>query len=121
VQGTALKKRLKSLPEEAPVKTLAPIPEWTADPSAAAGTAPEPALNKPVIRAGGRVTIEQHTARLDSRLGAVALEPARAGQSFRLRLDSGRVLRAVALDGHTARLEMQIHQTGADAPESVQP
>jgi len=52
----------------------------------------------PVIRAGDRLVVEQRTAVVDARLGAIALGPAAAGAEFNARLEiGGRAVRAVAL------------------------
>lgn len=73
----------------------------------AAGRSAQLPLGGPLIRAGAHLLIEQHSAHLDSWLNAVALEPAYAGMSFHLRLAGGQVLRAIAIDAHTARLVAQ--------------
>lgn len=70
----------------------------------------------PLIHAGAPVSIEQHTAHIDSFLSAIALEPAYPDTSFRLRLKGGQVLRAVAIDEHKARL---VAQTTAIDPGRV--
>ncbi|MFP5235585.1 MAG: hypothetical protein ACLGSD_06760 [Acidobacteriota bacterium] len=61
-----------------------------------------PILPQPVIRAGDRVVLEEHTAVVDARLDAVALGPAAPGGALRVRLSiGGRVIPAVALaPGH---------------------
>lgn len=52
----------------------------------------------PIIHAGDRVLVEEHTAVVDSVLEAVALGPARAGGQFPARLKvGGRVLRVAAV------------------------
>jgi len=61
-------------------------------------TALEPAPVLPVIRAGDRIMVEQHTRVVDARLEAVAISPARAGAVFRARLlMGGGMIRAVAV------------------------
>jgi hypothetical protein len=51
----------------------------------------------PVIRAGDRVILEEHTSIVDAHLEAVAMAPAWAGSAFDARLSiGGRVVRAVA-------------------------
>lgn len=53
---------------------------------------------QPVIRAGDRVILEESTPRVESRLEAVALGPARAGGALRVRLRlGGQIVRARAL------------------------
>lgn len=58
----------------------------------------------PVIRAGSRVRVEEHTAVVDAALEGLALDSAVAGASLRVRLNvGGRVVLAVALaPGHAA-------------------
>jgi hypothetical protein len=71
------------------------------------GGAPNPAtsLSEPVIRAGDRIVVEEHTALLDAKLEAVALSPAREGGVLRVRLAiGGRVMRAVAVGPGSALL-----------------
>lgn len=52
----------------------------------------------PVIRAGDRLIVEEHTARVDATLEALALGSASAGSAFDVRLKmGGKVVRAVAL------------------------
>lgn len=52
----------------------------------------------PVIHIGDRVIVEEHTRIVDSRLEAVALNPAAIGFPFKVRLAiGGRTMRAVAL------------------------
>jgi len=52
----------------------------------------------PIVHAGDRVIVEEHTAVIEARLEAVAIGPAFAGASFIARLSiGGRVVRAVAL------------------------
>jgi len=66
-------------------------------PSRAAGRAGAAAFN-PVIRVGDRLIVEEHTARVDAALEALALGPAAAGSAFDVRLKmGGKVVRAVAL------------------------
>lgn len=64
-----------------------------------------PILPQPVIRAGDRIVLEEHTAVVDARLEAVALGPAAPGASLRVRLAvGGRVIAAVALAPGRAQL-----------------
>lgn len=66
---------------------------------------PEEARALPVIRAGERLTVEEHTAHVDALLEARALGPAAAGSPFEARLVlGGRVVRAVALGPGRAAL-----------------
>jgi hypothetical protein len=67
------------------------------------GTEEEARLG-PVIFAGDRLIVEEHTARLDATLEARALSPAAPGAEFDARLTmGGKVVRAVALGpGHAA-------------------
>jgi len=60
----------------------------------------------PVIRAGDRLTVEEHTAHVDAALEARALGTAAAGAFFEARLAiGGRVVRVVALGPGRAALE----------------
>ena len=60
----------------------------------------------PLIRAGDRVVVEEHTAMVEARLDAVALGPAWTGSELNVRLTlGGRVVRAVALAGGHAALQ----------------
>ena len=55
-------------------------------------------LMLPVIHAGDRVMVEEHSERLDARLEAVALSAANAGDPVKVRLRiGGRVLQALAV------------------------
>jgi hypothetical protein len=69
-----------------------------------AAHAPEETVQLPVIHAGDRLTVEEHTARVDATLEARALAPAAVGGSLDVRLTiGGRVARVVALGaGHAA-------------------
>jgi hypothetical protein len=59
----------------------------------------------PVLRAGDRVVVEEHTAVADAHLEAVALGPAGAGTTFAVRLKiGGRIVHAVALGPGRAAL-----------------
>jgi len=61
--------------------------------------------SRPVIRAGDRVVVEEHTRRVDARLEAVALGSAAAGSALNVRLTAGaKVVRAVALEPGRAAL-----------------
>jgi len=60
----------------------------------------------PVIRAGDRLVVEEHTAIADAALEARALGPAALGSAFKVRLTiGGRVVRAVALGSGRAVLQ----------------
>jgi hypothetical protein len=48
-----------------------------------------PVIHAPVIRAGEAVIVEEHTAVVDVRLEAVALNPGRMGSTFEARLKIG--------------------------------
>jgi hypothetical protein len=51
----------------------------------------------PVIRAGDRIILEEHSATTEGRLEAIALGPAAIGSSFAVRLSiGGKVVRALA-------------------------
>jgi hypothetical protein len=54
-------------------------------------------LASPIIHAGDRITLEEHTSQVDAVLEAVALGPAIPGGIFRVRLQvGGQVVRAIA-------------------------
>ncbi|HTW78489.1 MAG TPA: flagella basal body P-ring formation protein FlgA [Terracidiphilus sp.] len=56
------------------------------------------ALPPPIIHAGDRLIVEEHTKRLDVALEAIALAPAREGGTVRVRLSiGGRVVKTVAV------------------------
>jgi flagella basal body P-ring formation protein FlgA len=60
----------------------------------------------PVIRAGDRLIVEEHTARVDVVLEARALNPAAAGSAFDVRLAiGGNRVRAIALGPGRAALQ----------------
>ena len=60
----------------------------------------------PVIRAGDRLIVEEHTARVDAVLEARALNPAAPGSALDVRLAiGGRVVRAIALGPGRATLQ----------------
>ena len=61
-----------------------------------------PSVAPPVIRAGDELEIEEHTAVVDVRLSAVALEPAERGALFHARLKvGGSIVSVVAVSpGH---------------------
>jgi hypothetical protein len=64
------------------------------------------AVFQPVIRAGDRLIVEEHTARVDAVLEARALNPAAAGAALDVRLTiGGNVVRAVALGPGRAALQ----------------
>ncbi len=67
--------------------------------AALGGTAqPLFARERPVIRTGDVLTVEEHTAVADTRLEAVALESAAKGGGFKARLQiGGKVVRAIAI------------------------
>jgi hypothetical protein len=70
----------------------------------------------PVIRAGDRLIVEEHTAAVDAVLEARAMNAAAAGAVFAARLTiGGKVVRAVALGPGRAVLQAQALQpeTGA--------
>jgi hypothetical protein len=53
---------------------------------------------RPVIHSGDALIVEEHTATVDARLEAVAIEPAVRGAHFKARLTlGGKVVRAVAV------------------------
>jgi len=59
---------------------------------------PSSAEQRPVIRAGDALAVEEHTALVDVRLEAVALESAAKGAHFKARLEiGGKVVRVVAI------------------------
>ncbi len=75
-------------------------------PLRAAKQTAEEARLLPVIRAGDRLTVEEHTARVDAVLEARALSAAAAGSALDARLAiGGRVVRAVALGPGRAVLQ----------------
>lgn len=59
-----------------------------------------------LFRAGDHLIVEQHTRLIDAVLDAIALSPAREGESFRARLSiGGRVVKAIAVaPGHAILL-----------------
>jgi hypothetical protein len=64
---------------------------------------------KPVLRAGDHLIVEEHSAVVDARLEAVALEPAATGSLLHVRLEiGGRVVRAVAVGPGRAVFQAQI-------------
>jgi flagella basal body P-ring formation protein FlgA len=71
------------------------------------GIRPVEIIPVPVIGAGDRLILEEHSAVVDARLEAVALGPAAVGSALRVRLViGGRVVRARALAaGHVALQE----------------
>jgi hypothetical protein len=63
----------------------------------------------PVIRAGDRLIVEEHTTRVDAVLEARALNPAAPGSALEVRLTiGGNVVRAVALGPGRAALQPNI-------------
>src|SRR5579875_1549075 len=67
-------------------------------PQAARAGREQEKASPPVIRAGDRVGVEEHTAAMDAELEAVALSGAPSGARLRVRLKiGGRVVNAVAL------------------------
>ena len=63
----------------------------------------------PVIHAGDRLTVEEHTAVADAALEARALNPAARGSALEVRLAiGGRVVRAVALGPGRAAFQREI-------------
>lgn len=63
----------------------------------------------PVILAGDRIVVEESSGVVEARLAAIALGPAKGGESFKVRLAiGGKVLRATALGpGRAALVEDQ--------------
>jgi len=69
---------------------------------------PEDAVFQPVIRAGDRLIVEEHSARVDAVLEARALNPAAAGTALDVRLAiGGKVVRVVALGPGRAALQAE--------------
>ena len=67
---------------------------------------PEETLLPPVIHAGDRLIVEEHTARVDAQLEARALAPAAVGGALAVRLTiGGRVARVVALGAGRAAFQ----------------
>lgn len=65
----------------------------------------EPAASAALIHAGDQLIVEEHTKLVDASLEAIALAPARAGQTLRVRLMiGGRVLKAIAATAGRATL-----------------
>jgi hypothetical protein len=80
------------------------------DTDGGAGTSPPAdsglANSAPVIRAGDRLVIEEHTRLVEAHLEGVALGPAAAGSALSVRLKmGGKVIRAMALGPGRAALE----------------
>jgi len=77
--------------------------------SAHATTAvPGAAVSSPVVRAGDRLIVEEHTRVADVRLEAVALGAATAGSALNVRLKvGGKVLRAIATESGRATLQAE--------------
>jgi hypothetical protein len=70
-----------------------------------AGKRPRPAPAAPVIRAGDRIVVEEHTDVVDAAFEAVALGPAVERRRLHARLKiGGRVVRVIALGPGRARL-----------------
>jgi hypothetical protein len=62
----------------------------------------------PLIRAGDRVVVEEHSSVVDAHLEAVAMEPAWAGSAFNARLSiGGQMVRAVAAAAGRATLQQE--------------
>jgi hypothetical protein len=83
-----------------------------------AGKAPrrERHVARPVIHAGDRLIVEEHTAVAELRLQAVALEPAAAGARLRIRLTAGgRSVAAIALAAGRVQL-VEIVSAGWEQP-----
>jgi hypothetical protein len=69
-------------------------------------TGREPDAPPPVIRAGNHIVIEEHSAIVDARLEAIAVEPAWPGAAFSARLTiGGRLVRALAVEPGRATLQ----------------
>ncbi len=63
---------------------------------------------RPIIRAGDRLIVEENTAVVEARLEAVALGPAASGSAFDVRLEiGGRIARVVALAPGRAAFQKQ--------------
>ncbi len=73
--------------------------------------------SEPIIHAGDRVAIEEHTADLDSSLDATAFDGAAIGSSFRARLKiGGKLVRAVAIAPGRAALASAVWPTTEKLP-----
>ena len=73
-----------------------------------AGARPGATIPVPVIRAGDRLILEEHSAVVDGRLEAVALGPAAVGSTLKVRLTiGGGVVRARALAAGCAVLQTE--------------
>lgn len=82
-----------------------------ASPSTASGSVEhgggesEPSASAALIHVGDHLIVEEHTKLLDASLEAIALAPARAGQTLRVRLSiGGRVVKAIAASAGCATL-----------------
>jgi hypothetical protein len=74
-------------------------------------TAPGTETPPPLIRAGDRVVVEEHSSVVDAHLEAVAMEPAWAGSAFNARLSiGGQTVRAVAAATGRATLQQETRQ-----------
>ncbi len=63
--------------------------------------------SSPLFRAGDHLIVEEHTRVLDAVFEAIALSPAREGETFRVRLSAGRrVVKAVAVAPGRAMLSL---------------
>ncbi|MGA9668589.1 MAG: hypothetical protein WBQ94_05230 [Terracidiphilus sp.] len=72
----------------------------------ATGALPAQAILAPIIHAGDRLILEEHSAAVDSRLEAIAMAPGALGSVFPARLSiGGKVVRARALAAGRAVLE----------------
>lgn len=109
----------RTLAEESPTPRVDEV-NWqitnsgslASSPSELASVAPAPNLT-PVIRAGDRIIIEQHSAILDSTLAAIALGPARLGAQFDARLVvGGKHLHAIALASGRAIIASEQERSG---------
>jgi hypothetical protein len=73
--------------------------------SRAATVEPLLAAHRPVVRAGDRLIVEEHTSAVDAHLEAVALGPAMVGATLNARLKiGGKVVRVTAVEAGRATL-----------------
>jgi flagella basal body P-ring formation protein FlgA len=81
--------------------SIAPVEAGQPGPEGASPVGPRlmnQAQPMPVIHSGDRVIVEENSARVEARLGAVALNPAVSGSPLNVRLTiGGNVVRTVAL------------------------
>jgi hypothetical protein len=80
----------------------------TAGDGAGTGGAVSAPETPPMVRAGDRLIVEEHTPVVDARLEAVAMGPAWIGSRLQVRLKiGGRVVEAVVLDAGRAALDAE--------------